>query len=99
MTERAQAWRNALLAGAFFGLAFGRGAGELLHECLQGLGVAFGNFEEVFIGGGMPMAPDLGRAQCCHSPERSRAMRSSMGGWVLAKRAMAPPRPENGLAM
>ena len=23
MTERAQAWRNALLAGAFFGLAFG----------------------------------------------------------------------------
>jgi hypothetical protein len=30
MTERAQAWRNALLAGAFFGLAFG-----LVNSCLN----------------------------------------------------------------
>jgi hypothetical protein len=40
------------------------------------------------LGGGMPatqVGEDRGGYRC-HSPERSRAMRSSIGGWVALKR-------------
>ena len=54
MTERAQAWRNALLAGAFFGLAFG-----LVNSYLNGqlppatARQALGLVAQIFLSGGL----------------------------------------------
>ena len=54
MTERAQAWRNALLAGAFFGLAFG-----LVSSYLSGqlppatAGDALALVVQILFGGGL----------------------------------------------